>query len=101
MLSMAKHGDSIDLVSDLSQIRIFGDPLVHHRSFPILDICITVDLDSPAEELVREISHDVVGDFVEGFMFGDAIGIGLRSASGWWTITSVSYLPEPHVEASY
>jgi len=39
--------------------------------------------------IVREPTQDVVCDFVDGFAFGDAIGVGLRSVSGWWTLNHV------------
>jgi hypothetical protein len=39
---------------------------------------------------VREPSQDVIPYFVEGYAFGEAIGIGVRSVSNWWTLKSVS-----------
>ena len=43
----------------------------------------------------REESRDVVPDFVNGFAFGDALGIGLRCMStSSWTVTALSPSPE-------
>jgi hypothetical protein len=39
---------------------------------------------------VREPAQDVTCDFIGGYAFGDAIGIGLRSVSGWWTVKDVT-----------
>ena len=36
--------------------------------------------------VVRQATHDVACDFVDGFAFGDALGVGLRSVAGWWTV---------------
>lgn len=43
-------------------------------------------MESKPEKVVREASHDVTCDFVDGFAFGDALGVGLRSVDGWWTV---------------
>lgn len=29
-------------------------------------------------------------DFVDGWAFGDALGVGIRSISQWWTVKNVS-----------
>jgi hypothetical protein len=43
----------------------------------------------------REECRDVVPDFVDGFAFGDALGIGLRCMStSSWTVTTLSPSPE-------
>jgi hypothetical protein len=48
-----------------------------------------VDVENSNEEIVREPTQDVICDFVDGFAFGKAIGIGIRSSSGWWTVEDV------------
>jgi hypothetical protein len=62
---------------------------------PTLSISVDIRFESPAVNIRREPSHDVVPDFVEGLAFGDALGIGLRCLSRtWWTVTSLSPSPE-------
>lgn len=34
-------------------------------------------------------SQTVICDFTDGFAFGEAIGIGIQSIVGWWTVTDV------------
>ncbi|KAF8078159.1 hypothetical protein FPV67DRAFT_1603782 [Lyophyllum atratum] len=36
--------------------------------------------------------EDVICDFIDGVAFGDAVGIALRSISGWWTVTNATAL---------
>ena len=48
-----------------------------------------MDVENSNEEIVREPTQDVICDFVDGFAFGKAIGIGIRSSSGWWTVEDV------------
>lgn len=44
--------------------------------------------DDNTADIVREPSQDIVCEFVDGNPFGNAIGIGLRSRYGWWTVTA-------------
>ncbi|TFY66824.1 hypothetical protein EVG20_g4262 [Dentipellis fragilis] len=81
-------------VSGDYEIRLFGDPRSGGSECPVLDITLSVQSESPAIGFIREPSHDIVCDFVDGFAFGDALGVGLRSISGWWTVTSAS-IPGP------
>src|SRR6266404_3262548 len=76
------------------QIRLFGDPRETGSEVPALSISVNVCLESPTV-LRREASRDVVPDFVDGFAFGAALGIGLRcmSASSW-TVTALPPSPE-------
>lgn len=48
-----------------------------------------MDVEEITETFVREPTQDVICNFVQGLAFGDAIGIGLRSVSGWWIVKSV------------
>ena len=44
-------------------------------------------------KITRQPSYDVIPDFLDGFAFGDAIGIGIRNidnAKRWWTVASIS-----------
>ena len=31
----------------------------------------------------------MICDFIDGFAFGEAMGIGIQSIVGWWTVTDV------------
>jgi len=59
---------------------------------PVQKIRFLVELEDPlSTELFRhENSQDVICDFVQGYAFGDTLGIGIRSISGWWTITNAN-----------
>ncbi|KAJ7074338.1 hypothetical protein C8F01DRAFT_1043491 [Mycena amicta] len=72
-------------VSGDYEIRLFGGS---QGKPPTQTIQLTIDIESPALEVVLEPSQNVVCDFVDGYTFGDAFGIGLRSLGGWWTISS-------------
>ena len=77
------------------QIRLFGDPQEVGSEAPILSISINARFESPSISIRRETSYDVTPDFVEGFAFGDALGIGLRCLStSWWTVTAFSPSPQ-------
>lgn len=73
------------------QIRLFGDPATRGVELPtqIIRLVIEVEDFSLAEPFVHEPSQDVICDFLGGYAFGDALGIGLRSISGWWTVVDV------------
>ncbi|KAJ7582507.1 hypothetical protein C8J56DRAFT_954942 [Mycena floridula] len=77
-------------VSGDYEIRLFGDPHDRDSEIPEQIISLKIELEESVVQLVREPSQDVVCDFVQGLAFGDAIGVGLRSISGWWTVTSVN-----------
>ena len=59
----------------------------------MLRISVAVSAQVKHRTVVRQESHDVVCDFVDGFAFGDALGIGLRSIDGWWVVDDIQ-LPE-------
>jgi len=61
-------------------------------SVAVLSVTVSVDIEpEPATDtFVRVSSHDVSCDFVDGWAFGDAIGVGIRSISGWWTVKGIS-----------
>ncbi|CAL1703964.1 unnamed protein product [Somion occarium] len=69
------------------EIRLFGDPKARGSDVPELQISYTVEIEHPREALTVQPTHHVVPDFVDGWAFGDAFGIGLRSVDGWWTVT--------------
>ncbi|KAI0028355.1 hypothetical protein K488DRAFT_89825 [Vararia minispora EC-137] len=79
---------SYDLyISGDYEIRLFGDPRSSGTETPTLNISLEVQLASSSEHVVHETTLDVLCDFVDGYAFGDAIGIGIRSTAGWWTVS--------------
>jgi hypothetical protein len=77
----------ITLRSDTTQIRLFGDPVRWERDVPKLSIRFSVGIQVPEELLQVVPSHILVPSFVDGWAFGEAIGIGLHSLGGWWSVT--------------
>ncbi|KAN0124017.1 hypothetical protein V8E52_002507, partial [Russula decolorans] len=72
-------------------IRLFGDPKNGGSEAPTLIISVNARFESSSNVLNHETSYDIAPDFVEGFAFGDALGVGLRCLStSWWTVTAVS-----------
>ena len=73
------------------QIRLFGDPKEGGSETPTLMISINAQFESSSNvPLNHETSYDISPDFVEGFAFGDAFGVGLRCLStNWWTVMTV------------
>lgn len=53
-----------------------------------MSIVVEVTLDDSWDGVVWDPTQDVICDFVDGYAFGDALGFGLRSVDGWWTVTS-------------
>ncbi|KZT03565.1 uncharacterized protein LAESUDRAFT_814646 [Laetiporus sulphureus 93-53] len=76
------------------EIRLFGDPLYNgnRHGVPVLSMSLKIEIEEePAQPTVALMSsHDVSCDFINGWAFGDALGIGVRSVSGWWTVKKVS-----------
>jgi hypothetical protein len=73
------------------QIRLFGDPKESGSETPTLIISVDARFESSCNVLNHETSYDIAPDFVEGFAFGDALGVGLRCLSAsWWTVTAIS-----------
>ncbi|KAJ2916870.1 hypothetical protein MD484_g3582, partial [Candolleomyces efflorescens] len=86
-LPRSSTGEYQLFVSGDYEIRLFGDPLAQQGTdAPSLRIKLDVAFEEP-DALIRETSQDVVCDFVDGFAFGSAIGIGLRSTTNWMTVT--------------
>ncbi|KAI0005870.1 hypothetical protein BJV74DRAFT_761059, partial [Russula compacta] len=84
-------------VSGDYEIRLFGDPEEAGSQAPTLSISVRAYFESPSINFRRETSSDIAPDFVEGFAFGDALGVGLRCLSkSWWTITALSPSPQLH-----
>jgi hypothetical protein len=71
------------------QIRLFGDPRTYGSEVPLLTMNIQLAVDVANENVLREQNQDVLPDFVDGFAFGNAVGVCLRSVSGWWIVRDV------------
>ncbi|KAF7322675.1 hypothetical protein HMN09_00046300 [Mycena chlorophos] len=67
------------------EIRLFGDP---QSGLPVQQIKLTVDIESIVSGVLLEPTQNVACDFLDGRPFGDALGIGLRSLGGWWTVST-------------
>jgi hypothetical protein len=66
--------------------------VVHNAkdSTPTLTISLSIKIENHVSDLVLEPALDVVPDFVQGWAFGNAIGISLRNTSlKWWTVKAV------------
>ncbi|CAK5279385.1 unnamed protein product [Mycena citricolor] len=83
-------------VSGDYEIRLFGDP---KEAAPTQSIRVSVDLETPSgiEPLKIESSQNVVADFLDGYSFGNALGLGVRNVdTKWWNVTSVLlFAPSP------
>ncbi|TFK42788.1 hypothetical protein BDQ12DRAFT_293178 [Crucibulum laeve] len=79
------------LISGDYEIRLFGDPRARNSEIPVQEITVTAEVDSIYEDIIHEPAQDIVCDFIDGYAFGDSIGVGIRVTSGWWTVTKVSY----------
>lgn len=75
-------------VSSDYEIRLSGDPTVHGTESPVQELQLSFDIDecSVADLLVHESSQDMICDFIQGYSFGNFIGIGIRSVTGRWTV---------------
>ncbi|KAJ7470355.1 hypothetical protein FB451DRAFT_1038083 [Mycena latifolia] len=71
-------------VSGDYEIRLFGDP---KKGPPVQSIKLTIEAEAPSHAVTLEPTQDVICDFVDGYAFGDALGLGVRSLAGWWTVT--------------
>ncbi|KAJ2931423.1 hypothetical protein H1R20_g5707, partial [Candolleomyces eurysporus] len=87
-LPRSSTGEYQLFVSGDYEIRLFGDPHVREGSeVPALNIKLNVGVEETSSLYIREPSQDVVCDLVDGFAFGKAIGVGLRSTTSWITVT--------------
>lgn len=71
------------------QIRLFGDPLARGSEVPKLSINLSVGVKAVSDGVVHVPDHDVIPNFVDSWAFGSAIGVGVQSSGGWWTVTGV------------
>lgn len=76
------------------QIRLFGDPLRNNTEIPTQVINLALEIEHPSGPVQHEPSQDVLCDFVDGYAFGNALGIGFRGMRDWAIINRVrSRLP--------
>lgn len=73
----------------LYQIRLFGDPGARNSLIPVQTLSFRVQVQSGDAFFAYNPSQTVICDFIDGFAFGEAIGIGIQSIVGWWTVTDV------------
>lgn len=71
---------------DVLQIRLFGDPIHRGTEVPKLSINFSVDIQALQHVLKRSDDHDIMPTFVDGWAFGEAVGVGIQSVDGWWTV---------------
>ncbi|THH05576.1 hypothetical protein EW145_g4691 [Phellinidium pouzarii] len=88
-LSVNKSTTFDFFVSGDYEIRLFGDPRDNSEEDPTLKLNVSVSLDERRNAVVRQDFRDVVCDFVDGYAFGDVLGVGLRSLDGWWTVEGI------------
>ncbi|KAF8184969.1 hypothetical protein K438DRAFT_1597701 [Mycena galopus ATCC 62051] len=78
-------------VSGDYEIRLFGAP---RFGAPTQTINLTIQVESPNESVQLEPTQHVLCDFVDGYAFGDALGLGVSSLGGWWTATDAVLSPK-------
>ncbi|KAH8108461.1 hypothetical protein DFH11DRAFT_1632998 [Phellopilus nigrolimitatus] len=76
-------------VSGDYEIRLFGDPRDYGEETPTLKISVSVSVEEKRNDIIRQVSHDVVCDFVNGYAFGNALGVGIRSLDSWWAVEDI------------
>ena len=59
---------------------------------PAIQVTYTLDLEIPLPLLTVQDTHHVVPDFIDGWAFGNVLGIGVVSTGAWWTITGAKIL---------
>ncbi|KZV94079.1 hypothetical protein EXIGLDRAFT_737520 [Exidia glandulosa HHB12029] len=89
-LSLTEETTFDVLLSADYEIRLFGDPQSRGSELPIIEIDFSVELEQE-DSVSRERQLDVVPDFVDGFAFGDVLGLGLRNADSatTWEVLSI------------
>ncbi|TFK25060.1 hypothetical protein FA15DRAFT_687246 [Coprinopsis marcescibilis] len=65
------------------EIRLFGDPDTQGSAYPeqIINLGITLDIQNQSH--AYEPTLNVVPNFIDGYSFGNALGIGLRGLADW------------------
>ncbi|KAF9557681.1 hypothetical protein CPC08DRAFT_774315 [Agrocybe pediades] len=76
------------------EIRLFGDPRSYQSEVPIQSLTIDIHVKEDDLPFVHVKPLDVPVEFMSGYAFGDALGIGLQSAAEWWTVAGVNLKSE-------
>lgn len=79
---------SLDLTSFNLQIRLFGEPKDEAKLVPTLQVSLSVKT-APSKAISLVFPHDIVPDFINGYAFGNAVGIGLRAFDGRWKVNEL------------
>lgn len=79
---------SLDLTSLNLQIRLFGKPKDEAKLVPTLQVSLSVKT-APSKAVSLVFPHDIVPDFINGYAFGNAVGIGLRAFDGRWKVNEL------------
>ena len=89
--------------AEFPQIRLFGDPQVYNKNdTPTLTVSLTVQVELPRPMVERLPSLDVVPDFIDGWAFGDTVGVFLRNYSpDRWVINGITLTDEQVSCSSY
>ncbi|KAF8502452.1 hypothetical protein JB92DRAFT_2740590 [Gautieria morchelliformis] len=73
-------------VSGDYEIRLFGDPEAGSHQEPELDVNVSITLEPRQEQVTLDPALHVVCDFLEGWAFGTALGIGVLAVEGTWEV---------------
>jgi hypothetical protein len=82
------------------KIRLFGDPTGYESEIPVQSLRISIALETPLYKVAEVPSHNVVCDFVGGWAMGTAVGVGVRSVNGWWTVKRAVFARPVEVSVS-
>lgn len=51
------------------------------------ELIIKVGINDTPVSVAHEPTLDVICDFVDGYAFGQALGVAIRAGVDWWTVT--------------
>lgn len=85
-LPLSRTGEYQLFISGDYEIRLFGDPVTQEGSdVPVQKIILDLQIEDIDEVgYALEPAQNVICDFVDGYAFGDSIGIGLRNTGESW-----------------
>ncbi len=46
-------------------------------------------MEAPCPYIAHHKPQDIICDFLNGYAFGNVLGVGIQSLKGWWTVDSV------------
>lgn len=56
---------------------------------PVQKLGVRVQIQEPRPSVIHQESQDVICDFLNGYAFGNILGVGIQSLKGWWTVETV------------